>query len=185
MERIRFILPQVKIFPDERPDACARRLSPVFAKHGTADKTVTALCEDKVTAVRHRCSDCGRSGAARRESTEADRRSGCADGRRSRGRSDCRPLREPPARRLRRLHIAHERMGRDVQEAGRNARKKQARRTRGQVARDRRGRDCGSREGRESGRGRGGRTPRRAKFWGWTFRSSAIRTDSLTGFGIS
>ena len=30
MERIRFILPQVKTFPDERPDACARCGSPIL-----------------------------------------------------------------------------------------------------------------------------------------------------------
>ena len=31
MERIRFIPAQVKTFPDERSDACARRRSPIIA----------------------------------------------------------------------------------------------------------------------------------------------------------
>ena len=61
MERIRFIPAQVKTFPDERPDACKYCGSPILTKHGTADKTVIDLYEDKVTAVRYRCSDCGRT----------------------------------------------------------------------------------------------------------------------------
>ena len=61
MERIRFIPAQVKTFPDERPDACQYCGSQILTKHGTADKTVIDLYEDKVTAVRYRCSDCGRT----------------------------------------------------------------------------------------------------------------------------
>ena len=58
MKRIRFIPAQVKTFPDERPDACKYCGSQILTQHGTADKTVIDLYEDKVTTVRYRCSDC-------------------------------------------------------------------------------------------------------------------------------
>ena len=63
------------------------------------------------------------------ESTEADRRRGRADGLRSRGRSDC------PCAPLAAFGVSISRMSarRDVQEAGRNARKKRAGRARGHV----------------------------------------------------
>ena len=61
MTRIRFTLAQVKTFPDERPDACEYCGSQILTRHGTADKTVTDLYIEKVTTVRYRCSDCGRT----------------------------------------------------------------------------------------------------------------------------
>ena len=49
MKRIRVIPTPVKTLPDERPNACKRRGSPIFTRHGTVDKTVTDLRVDKVS----------------------------------------------------------------------------------------------------------------------------------------
>ena len=87
MTRIRFIPAQVKTFPDERPDACKRCGRQILTQRGTADKSVTDLYEEKVTTAPIAGAP---SGIVRRESTAADRPGGCADGRRSRGRSACR-----------------------------------------------------------------------------------------------
>ena len=134
MERIRFILPQVKTFPDERPDACEYCGSPILTKHGTADKTVKDLHVEKVTTVRYRCSDCGRTfrhyppGIDR--SGQTQRMRGWAALAWALGLS----LRSA-SHLLAAFGVSISRMSarRDVQEAGRNARKKQAGRTRGHM----------------------------------------------------
>ena len=59
MKRVRFIPAQVKTFPDESPDACEYCGSQILTRHGTAEKSVTDLYEEKVTVVRYRRSDCG------------------------------------------------------------------------------------------------------------------------------
>ena len=100
--KIRFIPAQVKAFPDERPDACKRCGSQILARSGTEDKSVTDLYIEKVTTVRYRRSDCESAfrhcpeGGDRGGQTRRMR--GCADARRSRGRSVCRAaLIEPRA----------------------------------------------------------------------------------------
>ena len=70
MTRIRFTLAQVKTFPDERPDACKRCGSPILARHGTAEKSVTDLYVDKAATVRCRRSDCGRTFRQRPEGVD-------------------------------------------------------------------------------------------------------------------
>ena len=109
MTRIRFIPAQVKTFPDEIPDACKRYGSQILTRHGTAEKSVTDLYVDKVTTVRYRRSDCGMTF---RHCPEGIDRGGQTQ-RMGGARMGARPvaaLREPPARRLRRLRRAHERM---------------------------------------------------------------------------
>ena len=46
---------------DERPDACKRCGSQILTQRGTAEKSVIDLYDDKVTVIRYRCSDCGRT----------------------------------------------------------------------------------------------------------------------------
>ena len=43
MTRIRFTVAQVKTFPDERRGACEYCGSPILARRGAEDKTVTDL----------------------------------------------------------------------------------------------------------------------------------------------
>ena len=134
MERIRFIPAQVKTFPDERPDACERCGSQILTKQGTADKTVIDLYEDKVTTVRYRCSDCGRTfrhyppGIDR--SGQTQRMRGWAALAWALGLS----LRSA-SRLLAAFGVSISRMSarRGVQEAGRNAAKKQYAQARGRV----------------------------------------------------
>ena len=134
MKRIRFIPAQIKTFPDERPDACKRRGSQILTRRGAVEKSVTDLCEEKVTVVRCRRSDCG---SAFRHCPEGIDRGGQT--RRMRGwaalawalglspRSASHPLAA--------FGVSVSRMSvwRDVQEAGRNARRKQAGGARGRV----------------------------------------------------
>ena len=159
MTRIRFIPAQVKTFPDERPDACKYCGSQILTQHGAVEKSVIDLYEDKVTTIRYRCSDCGRTF---RHCPEGIDRGGQTQ-RMGGARVGARPvaaLREPPSRRLRRLGIAHERVARRSGSGTKRAR--QTGRGRGRTGEShRRGRDRGSREGREKGRrrsrGRGNR----------------------------
>ena len=131
MTRIRFIPAQVKTFPDERPDACKYCGSQILTQHGTADKTVIDLYEDTITAVRYRCSDCGRTfrhypeGIDRGGQTQ---RMGGARGALGLSMRSASHL-------LAAFGVSISRMSvwRDVQEAGRNARGKQAGRAGGQV----------------------------------------------------
>ena len=81
------------------------------------------LYEEKVTVVRCRCSDCeSYFRHCPGESTAADRPVGCADARRSRGRSACRCA----PRATFGVSVSRMSVWRDVHEAGRNARRKQA-----------------------------------------------------------
>ena len=163
MTRIRFIPAQIKTFPDERSDACTYCGSPILTRHGTAEKSVTDLYIEKVTTVRYRCSDCGRTFRHYPEgTTAADRPRGCADGRRSRGRSACRRAPRAARCRLRRIRIAHERMAR--RPGSGTERAPQTGRTGARTGDShRRGRDCGSRQGRDNVRRRGhGRLDRRS-----------------------
>ena len=127
MKRIRFIPAQVKTFPDERPDACKHCGSQILTQRGTADKTVTDFYEEKVTVVRYRCSDCGRTfrqypdGVDRGGQTQRMRgwvALAWALGLSLRSASHL----------LAAFGVSVSRMSarRDVQEAGRNARRKQA-----------------------------------------------------------
>ena len=134
MKRIRFIPAQVKTFPDERPDACKYCGSQILTQHGTADKTVIDLYEDKVTTIRYRCSDCGRTF---RQYPEGVDRGGQT--RRMRGWAALAwalglSLRSA-SHLLAAFGVSVSRMSvwRDVQEAGRNARGKQAGGARGRV----------------------------------------------------
>ena len=61
MTGIRFIPAQVKTFPDERPDACKYCGGQILTQRGAVEKSVTDLYEDTVTVVRYRCSDCERT----------------------------------------------------------------------------------------------------------------------------
>ena len=134
MTRIRFILAQVKTFPDERPDACKRCGSQILTQHGTAEKSVTDLYIEKVTTVRYRCSDCG---SAFRQYPEGVDRGGQT--RRMGGWAALAwALGLSPrsaSHLLAAFGVSVSRMSvwRDVQEAGRNARRKQAGRARGRV----------------------------------------------------
>ena len=134
MTRIRFIPAQVKTFPDERPDACKYCGSQILTQHGTADKTVIDLYEEKVTVIRYRCSDCGRTF---RHCPEGIDRGGQT--RRMRGWAALAwalglSLRSA-SHLLAAFGVSVSRMSvwRDVQEAGRNARRKQAEGAGGQV----------------------------------------------------
>ena len=134
MKRIRFIPAQVKTFPDERPDACKHCGSQILTRHGTVEKSVTDLYEEKVTVVRYRCSDCE---SAFRQYPEGIDRGGQTQ--RMRGWAALAwalglSLRSA-SRLLAAFGVSVSRMSarRDVQEAGRNARRKQAEGARGQV----------------------------------------------------
>ena len=134
MTRIRFIPAQVKTFPDERPDACKYCGSPILTKHGTAEKSVTDLYVDKVTVVRYRRSDCERTF---RQYPEGVDRGGQT--RRMRGWAALAwalglSLRSA-SRLLAAFGVSVSRMSvwRDVQEAGRNARRKRAGQARGRA----------------------------------------------------
>ena len=118
---------EYQIFPDERPDACEHCGSPILTKHGTADKPVTDLYIEKVTVVRYRRSDCG---SAFRQRPEGVDRSGQT--RRMRGWAAlawalCLSPRSA-SHLLAAFGVSVSRMSvwREVQEAGRNARRKQA-----------------------------------------------------------
>ena len=87
MKRIRFIPAQVKTFPDERPNARKRCGSPILAQRGTANKIgqSSAWRRSRLSAAA-----APTMGAVFRQRPEGIARGGCADGPRSRGRSDCR-----------------------------------------------------------------------------------------------
>ena len=134
MKRIRFIPAQVKTFPDERPDACKYCGGQILTQHGAVEKSVIDLYEDKVTTVRYRCSDCGRTF---RHCPEGIDRGGQTQ--RMRGWA---ALAWAPGLSLRSashlladfgVSVSRMSVWRDVQEAGRNARRKHAGRARGQV----------------------------------------------------
>ena len=61
MPRVRFTLPQVKVFPDTRPSACPRCGSVYLNRHGPVTKPISDLYVSEVTAHRYRCCDCGRT----------------------------------------------------------------------------------------------------------------------------
>ena len=119
-------------------------------------------------------------GSRPRRTDPADARMGCARV----GARTVAALREPPSRRLRRIHIAHERMARRPGSGSKRAR--QTGRGRGRTGEShRRGRDRGSRERREKGRrrsrGRRNGAGSGAGRTGW----SATRTTSWSGSATS
>ena len=61
MPRVRFILPQVKLYPDTRPAACTYCGSVYLNRHGEVTKRINDLYISEVTALRYRCCDCGRT----------------------------------------------------------------------------------------------------------------------------
>lgn len=61
MPRIRFTLPEVKQKPDARPSSCPRCGGVTFHKHGQVEKAIKDLYISRVTVVRYRCVDCGRT----------------------------------------------------------------------------------------------------------------------------
>ena len=116
-------------YPDERPDACKRCGSQTLTQRGTSEKSVTDFYEENVTVVRYRCSDCGSAfSIARREATAADSPRAAlawALGLSLRSASHL----------LAAFGVSVSRMSarRDVQDAGRNARRKQTGQARGRV----------------------------------------------------
>ena len=134
MTGIRFIPAQVKTFPDERPNACKRCGSQILTRRGAVEKSVIDLYEEKVTVVRYRRSDCGRTfrhypdGIDRGGQTQRMR--GWAALAWALGLSL-----HSASHILAAFDVSVSRMSarRDVQEAGRNARRKQAEGARGQV----------------------------------------------------
>lgn len=61
MPRVRFTLPQVKLFPDTRPPACPQCGGVRLNRHGLVTKRISDLHVSEVTAIRYRCCDCGRT----------------------------------------------------------------------------------------------------------------------------
>ena len=61
MSRVRFTLPQVKLFPDTRPSACPHCGSVYLIRHGPVTKRISDLYIDEVTVHRYRCRGCGRT----------------------------------------------------------------------------------------------------------------------------
>ena len=134
MKRIRFIPAQVKTFPDESPHACKRCGSPIPNLRRTTDNSVTDLYIENVTAVHCRLSDCG---SAFRHCPEGidlggqtQRMRGWAALAWALGLSP-----RSASRLLAAFGVSVSRMSvwRDIQEAGRNARRKQAGGARGRA----------------------------------------------------
>ena len=61
MPRVRFTLPQVKLYPDTRPSACPHCGSVYLNRHGPVTKPISDLYVDEVKAHRYRCCNCGRT----------------------------------------------------------------------------------------------------------------------------
>ena len=60
MPRVRFTLPQVKDYPDTRPQGCP--CGSVFLhRHGEVTKPIRDLYVSEVNALRYRCTDCHRT----------------------------------------------------------------------------------------------------------------------------
>ncbi len=59
MPRVRFTLPQVKLFPDTRPSSCPYCGSVYLSRHGLVTKRIKDLYVSEVTVQRYRCYDCG------------------------------------------------------------------------------------------------------------------------------
>ena len=61
MNRVRFMLPEVKSAPDTRPTECPHCGGGAFHRHGQVSKPIQDLYIQEVTAMRYRCADCGRT----------------------------------------------------------------------------------------------------------------------------
>ena len=61
MPRVRFSLPEVKKYPDARPSSCPYCAGVAFHKHAQREKPIKDLYIKRVTVVRYRCVDCGRT----------------------------------------------------------------------------------------------------------------------------
>ena len=188
MTRIRFIPAQVKTFPDERPDACKYCGSQILTQHGTADTNRDRPLRGYGLRLSDTDAPTARepSGITRRGSTAAGRPSGCADGR---ALAWALGLSLRSASHLlaafRRLGLAHERVARRSGKRVETRARKQSEGAGGTRESDRRGRDGGSRERREKDRRRSHGRRNRAGSGGWTYSSSATRTDSWSGSATS
>ena len=61
MPRVRFTLPQVKDYPDTRPQGCPHCGSVFLHRHGEVTKPIRDLYVSEVNALRYRCTDCHRT----------------------------------------------------------------------------------------------------------------------------
>ena len=61
MSKVRFLLPEVKSFPEGRPSHCPYCSGVLFQRHGSVQKPVKDLRIRKVTAIRYLCAECGRT----------------------------------------------------------------------------------------------------------------------------
>ena len=60
MQSARAILPQVNIYPSERPSRCPYCGRGILHRHGEFPKRVKDICEAEVTAIRYLCVGCVR-----------------------------------------------------------------------------------------------------------------------------
>ena len=61
MPRVRFTLPEVNEYPDARPSSCPHCAGAAFHKHACLEKRIKDLYITRVTVVRYKCADCGRT----------------------------------------------------------------------------------------------------------------------------
>ncbi len=61
MTRVRFTLPQVKEYPDTRPSSCPHCDGVILHRHSLVEKTIKDLYVSRVTVIRYRCVECGRT----------------------------------------------------------------------------------------------------------------------------
>ncbi len=61
MTGVRFTLPQVKEYPDTRPSSCPHCDGVILHRRGQVEKTIKDLYVSRVTAIRYRRVECGRT----------------------------------------------------------------------------------------------------------------------------
>ncbi len=61
MTRVRFTLLQVKDYPETRPSSCPHCEGVILHRYGQVEKTIKDLYVSRVTAIRYRCVECGRT----------------------------------------------------------------------------------------------------------------------------
>ena len=61
MPRVRFTLPEVNKYPDARPLNCPYYAGVAFHKQASLEKRIRDLYIKRLTAVRYKCADCGRT----------------------------------------------------------------------------------------------------------------------------
>ena len=61
MTRVRFTLPQVNEYPDTRPSSCPHCEGVILHRRGQVEKTIKDLYVSRITAIRYRRVECGRT----------------------------------------------------------------------------------------------------------------------------